>query len=655
MRRGAHPHWYQPMNLATRSIFLVLCLAIPAGAFAQDPDLTQLALEDLLNVEVTSVSRKEQPLSRTAAAVHVINEEDITRSGARTVADLLHMVPGFHVSEMDANSWAVGSRGFSAFYASKLLVLIDGRTVYTPLFAGVHWEMLNLPLQDIERIEVIRGPGGSVWGANAVNGVVNIITKKADDTRGAFVRMVTGGSHDVDGYARYGAALSDRVDFRVFGRGLRRESGDFNGVASPDRGDIQIGGGRVDWQRSDIETLSINAATQRGELRRLRQGAVLRLDDNTFEGSNVVVSWTRSPSSKSESAVQFYYDTYNQGASNGSWAADLDARHRRSLGRRHEVVVGAGFRVWENHARDFVPERDRVRLFQVFLQDEIELASGVYLTAGSRVEHNDYTGFEIQPSLRVLWQPTGSQAVWAAGSRAVRTPSAGSRGVRASFDAPTPRGDVARAELVGNPDIGSERLKAFETGYRVQFGNASVDVAAFRNVYLGLQSAEPSFVLPSAPGTPSLRFTLDNGLQGNTYGAEVAGKWNPWRRLRLAGAYTRLAIDIVNAPGSVDAISLTLMNSSSPNDQVHGRAYLDLPGRVEASAFVWRVGRIEGLGVDAYTRLDLHTTWAATRHLELGIGAQNLLRGDGVEFIDINGTLPLPRTPRAFGEVTWRF
>ncbi len=636
------------------SLVLGACLLAPHRVLAQEADLTQMSLADLLNIEVTSVSRKEQPLSRTAAAVHVITQEDIRRSGARTLADLLRMAPGFTVAQIDSNSWAVGSRGFSALYARQLLVLIDGRSVYTPLFAGVHWEMQNLLLEDIERIEVIRGPGGTLWGANAVNGVVNVITKSAASTHGGLVHAATSGSRGTDGSARYGAALGDAVDFRVFGRAIRRESAAFAGFDAPDRGAIEVGGGRLDWRRSDIETLSVQASAQRGDLTGiLATPAGFLVDDGGFKEANVVVSWTRTPSSRSDTGVQFYFDDYSPVSGNSWRIADVDARHRQALGRRHELVFGAGFRGWEDVRQEYSPSRERLRLMHAFVQDEIELAKGLFLTPGSKFEHNDYTGFEFQPSLRLLWHPAAQHTLWGAASRAVRTPSRANRAANDVFHAPQANGIPLRVEITGNPAIESERLRALEAGYRVQFGTVSVDVAAFRNAYDRLQSAEPVMTLPPEPGL--LRLQMGNGLEGKTAGIEVAGTWVPSPRIRFVGTYARLALEVVNSPGSYDFLSRATENASAPQQQAHGRAYVDLPGHLEASAFVWRVGGIDGIHVEPFTRLDLNLGWRGVRGLDLSLGVQNLLRSDAPEFVDVTGAQSLPRIAQVVGQAVWRF
>jgi iron complex outermembrane recepter protein len=645
------------MGSRITSIALTACLLAPVAAHAQQDDLTRLSLADLMNVELTSVSRKEQPLSRTAAAAYVITQEDIRRSGARTVGDALRLAPGFSVAQLDANSWAIGSRGFSGLYASKLLVLVDGRTVYTPLWAGVHWEMLNLLLDDIERIEVIRGPGGTSWGANAVNGVVNIITKTADATRGGLVHGGVAGAQDRDGNVRYGAALGDKVNFRVFGRTLRRASEEFAGVSSPAHGAIEVGGGRVDWNRSDIESFSVNAMVQSGRTSEtVSTPAGFTTEAGDFDESNVVVSWSRKPSSRSDTSVQFFFDTYSfGGTANKSQVADIDARHRQALGNRHEVVFGAGFRRWENSMFGFRPETERSRIVQAFIQDEIELASGLYLTPGSKFEHNDYTGFEFQPTTRLLWHPVERHVLWAAASRAVRTPSRVNRGAHIEVALPLPSGVVMPIELNGNPDMESERMRGFEAGYRVQFGTASLDVAAFRNAYDRLQSAEPVGMSFLPNGIPMMQLTIGNGVEGDTKGVEVVGTWSPATWVRFTGNYTRLALEVRPSVGSHDVFATQMENSTAPRQQVHGRVYVDLPYRLDASALVWRVGALEGVPVDAYTRLDLRLGWEATRRIELALGAQNLLRDESPEYFELTGAQALPNQPAAFGEVKWRF
>jgi iron complex outermembrane receptor protein len=647
-------------NRAFVCLAVAVCALISTPTAAQETDLTKLSLADLLNVEVTSVSRKEQRLSRTAAAVHVISQEDIRRSGARTLPDLLRTVPGFTVARIDANSWAIGARGFAGLYASKLLVLIDGRSVYTPLFAGVHWEMQNLLPDDIERIEVIRGPGGTLWGANAINGVINIITKSAVATRGGLVRGVIAGPRGGEAAFRYGTAATERVDFRVFGRAIRRDSEQFGGIANLDRGAIEVGGGRVDWRRSDIETLSIRSTVQRGRIDRGLAGPTgLVSSPGSFDQGHVVASWTHAPSGRSDTAVQFYFDTYSghgQGFDHSSRIADVDARHRRALGRRHEVVAGAGFRGWENHATGFAPERERTRLIHAFVQDEIELASGLHVTPGSKFEHNDYTGFEVQPSVRAVWQPAAKHVIWAAASRAVRTPSRVNRGARVLFTAPHPSGALVPVELSGNPNMESERLRGLEVGYRAQLGSASFDVAGFQNDYAALETAEAILGPTGVPEYyPVMRLMMGNGLEGKTAGIELAGTWSPVRWVKFSGSYTRLALDLVNSPSSLDVLAKNVQNASAPRQQAHGTAYLDLPGRTEASVLLSRVGAIEGINVRPYTRLDLNLGWRATQHVDLAVGVQNLLRDPLGEFVDVSGVQALPARPQAFGELKWRF
>jgi iron complex outermembrane recepter protein len=642
------------MNRFIRAaVAIALGLLVASPVHAQEDDLTKLTLEDLLKVEVTSVSRKEQPLARTAAAVYVISEEDIRRSGARTIPDMLRMVPGFNVAQMDANGWAIGSRGFSAYYASKLLVLIDGRSVYTPLFAGVHWEMQNVLPSDIERIEVIRGPGGTVWGANAVNGVVNIITKAASATRGGLVKIVTSGERATEADARYGAALGSRVDFRVFGRALGRGSEAAGGIEDPDRANIELGGGRIDWRRADNETVSLYGFVQQGDVARVRMSPGGFVSDRgRFEQSNVVASWVKGHSARAETSVQAYYDVYNQGPTNEWKTADVDARHRQVIGRRHEIVFGGGIRVWENFATGYVPQREQVRLFSGFIQDEIELTRALFLTPGSKFEHNDYTGFEYQPSLRLLWQPTGRHVLWGSAARAVRTPSRSNKGVNVTFVAPLPDGTLLPASLVGNPDIESEKLVGYEAGYRLQLRTVSIDVTTFRNAYTDLQSAEP--VAMQSPTLP-LRFMMGNGIEAKTSGVEVMTQWMPWSPVRLAGSYSFLSIDATNAPGSRDFLSRTAENNSAPRHQVHARAYVDLPKRIEASALAWHIGALPGAVVDGYSRLDLRLGWRGYERLEIGAGVQNLLHGDTLEFADITGYSSLRRPATAFADIVWRF
>jgi iron complex outermembrane receptor protein len=638
-------------------------VAVPRAA-AQTQDLTTLSLQDLLNTEITSVAMKEQSLSRTAAAVYVISQEDIRRSGATTLPDLLRMVPGFTVSAIDATRWAVSARGFQGVYSNKLLVLIDGRSVYSPMFGGVHWEMQNVPLDDIDRIEVVRGPGGTLWGANAVNGVINIITKPAAATAGGLASASVGSQERGSSHLRYGGTLG-AATYRAFAKYSNRSSGGtFMGFEDPDAADVAVGGVRIDW-RSQTDVFSLSGAIEDGRGDHLELMPTLsaptglpRRTPVDFTDGYTVFSWTRSPSSQSERGVQASYQAYRraQGALEEQWQIlDVDARQRRALGRRHEIVAGAGYRgAWTRIVNSdliaFWPAHEHLRLVTGFIQDEIELVRGVRLTPGSKFEHNTRTGVEVQPSIRTTWTPTRSQAFWGAVTRAVKTPSRADRTVDMVYStvqgiAPLP----VVVTIEGNREYGSEDLRAMELGYRRQVRSASFDVALFRNDYSGirvetLESVERG-LFEDQPVIVT-RTSFENQRHVNTAGVEVSASWRPvpWWKVSAAHSWQRLT----------DA--LPLGEDPAPGHTSHARTYVDLPGNLEASALVYRLSAVKQRAIREYAKLDANLRWRPAARLDLSVGVQNLLHGGDVEGTDLlfaPGTLPVRRA--VVSTASWRF
>jgi iron complex outermembrane receptor protein len=654
-----------------------VCLAAAASlwappARAQDGDLTKLALQDLLEVEVTSVARKPQTLARTAAAVQVITREDIRRSGAQSIPDLLRLVPGFTVAQIDAGSYAVSARGFTAMYSNKLLVLIDGRSVYTPMFGGVHWDMQNLPLADIDRIEVVRGPGGSVWGANATNGVINIITKAAAATQGALIALETGGDERADLQLRYGSTLGDSAHYRLWTRRVERGwKTELQGVTVGDPAEATIAGARIDWDLG-ADRLALHGSAQQGHSDRVRSlpalpdgGRAAVRERTDFDDANVVFSWSHiTPAS--EFGVQAYYEHLFRRASlvfDDRWhTADVDARFRHALGRRHDLVAGGGVRVWsnslENHAFAVFPEAERVTTLSAFAQDEVEIARDrLRATLGIKLEHNRYTAAGAQPSARITWLPREGHAVWAAAARAVRTPTRTDIGLRLPVDVTDgPFGLPLVVLYQGNPAFQPETLHAFEAGYRMQRGRASIDVAGFLNDYGGIQTSERLDAAPAdIPGVGAawtLPLVFVNGPGGRTSGVEVSGTWSIAGWWRLMGAWSSLAFDM--DPTAYAGLEAATGEALTPGRQSHLRTYLDLPGHVDASVMLFRVGALSGIDAPAYTRLDLRIAWTRGP-LELAAGAHNIGHPRRPEFVEGSGVQPVLYSPRAFAQAAVRF
>jgi iron complex outermembrane recepter protein len=637
------------------SFAIALCVLTPLAARAQEADLTKLTLEDLLDIEVTSVAHKAQTLARTAAAVYVISQEDIRRSGARSIPELLRMVPGFTVARIDDNSWSIGSRGFAGLLASKLLVLIDGRSVYTPMFAGVHWEMQNVALDDIDRIEVIRGPGGTIWGANAVNGVVNVITKDSADTQGTLVHGVSAADGDVDGYARYGAAVGRSAHLRVFGRAFRRGSPDFAGFQNPDLGDGKVGGARVDWAPTPTDNVSFNGSVQSGQTNHMYHAPNgLAIGHVTWDEATLSGSWSHASSSRSETTLHGYFDGYSRPRE--TWRiGEMEIRHRRALGDRHDVTAGGGYRGSWNQVTSagsisFTTEHEQMNLVQAFAQDEVELSRAIHVTPGVKLEHNGYTGLEVQPSLRGVWQPAKAHMIWAAASHAVRTPTRAHRTARLiRVVVPVADQGLRPMLLSGSPTFASETLDGVEAGYRFQTRHTSVDLAIFRNGYNHLLSAEPI----DSPVPSALAARLANGVRGNTTGGEVAATWTPRPWLKLFGSYAGLSIDLENEPGSHDTMMISFEENGVPRSKTQGRVYLDLPKRMEFTAIAYHMAMFPRRNVNPFVRADLRLGWRATSNVDFAVGVQDAFTTAAADVVDVTGIASAPPRRSAFAELRW--
>ena len=636
-------------NVSACVVFVFLLLATPA--LAQIPDnlpparaLKGLTLEQLMDVEVTSVSRRPEKLSTTASAIQIITGEDIRRSGASSIPEALRLAPNLQVAQVNASQWAVSARGFNNTLANKLLVLIDGRTVYTPLYAGVFWEVQNVPLEAVDRIEVVSGPGGTLWGANAVNGVINIITRGAKDTQGALLEG--GGGTELHGFGavRYGGQSSSGLAYRLYAHGFGRGS-----TVRPDGSDARDtwgmgqGGLRLDWNSGTANAFTVQSDYYDGRPDADGRGRTVA------RGGNALGRWTRTLSEGSDLQLQVYYDRswrdFGIGVTEDLTTYDVDGQHRFQLGRRQEVVWGLAARVMLDDTESdtslaFVPADKTLQLYGGFLQDEIALSGDrLRLSVGSKFEHNSYTGFEVQPSVRLAWTPASRHTVWAAVSRAVRTPSRVDRDLFA-FAAPS-------VPLLVGGDIQSEKLIAYELGWRAQPDpRVSVSVSTFYNDYDDLRTVE------AGPPPAGLPFTLGNGLQGHAYGAELGAVYQVSDRWRLRGGYTFLKKELSLKPGSAD-VNGGSAEGNDPEHQFLIQSSADMPGRLELDAVLRFVDALPDPPVPSYAGLDLRLAWKATEHLELAVVGQNLLYGARPEF---NTDSPSARQVQRgiYGRMTWR-
>ena len=653
----------------------------PPRQAAAQRDLSQISLEDLMNIEVTSVSKKGQKMSQAAAAIFVITQEEIRRSGATNIPDLLRMVPGLEVSQINANNWAISARGFNRQFENKLLVLIDGRAVYTPLIGGVNWDTQDVPLEDIDRIEVIRGPGATLWGANAVNGVINVMTKKAADTQGVLITAGGGTEGQVMATAQYGGTIGGSTNYRIYAKYLNHDSlPDLNGQSGQDAWHLLHGGFRADTSISTKDSLTVQ-----GDLYTGREGATIMhifsieppdtdilFTHTGLSGGNLLGRWNHIHSSRSDTMVQFYFDNYTRSgpeAHETRNTVDFEFNHHLLVGEHQDVVWGVGFRrTWDRTLgtidQSFFPPDKTLQLFSSFVQDTIALRPNrVFLTLGTKLEHYDFGGFGIQPSARLAWTPSDRQTFWASISRANRSPARVDRGLDAGLATfPDPGGSSTPVEVAldGNPLFRTEHILAYEAGFRTEpNGRLSVDVAAFYNRYTNLQTLEPGppFFDPSpAPARFVFPIIFQNEMYGSTAGGEISANLKMTDRWTLSPSYSLLKMHLHTELTSQDTIAVSNYEGSNPQHQAQLRSHVELSHGFAWDAAAYFVSRLPFQQVASYTRFDTQLTWRATERLEVNLVGQNLLHDHHIESQDIS-TLVNPSLVKRSGyaKITWRF
>lgn len=605
-----------------------------------------------MNETVTSVSKREQLLFDTASAVSLFSNDDIRRSGATSIADALRLVPGVNVASVTSGEWAISVRGFNNVFANKLLVLVDGRASYSPLFAGVHWDTIQPILEDVDRVEVIRGPGATVWGANAVNGVINIVTRSAKDTQGGLLFGSAGDLYQTNSGMRYGGRLGPRTYYRVDAGVFSKD--DFllaNGRSAHDSWRGEHGGLRLDHHPDDQTQLTWQSGW-----------AGMNTDNDVSNGHNFYTlgrlskQWT----DRSGMEVQAYYDQTEYDISSRSHSqtdtVDLTAQHTFGIGERNDAIWGVGYRTSritaeENSFASLVRTGEvNAELFSFFVQDEFRLTPKVTLTAGVKLEHNDYTGVEVQPSIRGVFKPTPKQTLWTAISRAVRTPAAfEGRDIFAIIAGPPfpGPGGVYVPRIVGNPDLKSEVMWAYELGYRIQPTNkVSVDTAVFYNAYSELLGLGPVNFVPST-GTAELPF--DNTLgEAKSYGSEVAVTVSPTDSWRLHANYSWLITEFSSSsPGNP-------YRRGSPRNQVVLRSSHDFSKRLSMDAQLRYVDVIQS--VPSYITADLRFAYRVNDRVEISLVGQNLLDKQHPEqapFVVLSTAAEVPRS--FYAKVTCRF
>ena len=638
----------------------VALAALTAGTASAEEsvigDYKRLSLSELMDLEVVSVSRRPEKLSAAASAIQVITSDDIRRSGATSLPEALRLASNLNVAQKGSQGWAISARGFNTELGNKMLVMIDGRTVYSPLFSGVFWDVQDYLLADVDRIEVVSGPGATLWGSNAVNGVINILTKSAADTTGLYAETAVGDELQNMSSLRYGMKLSPNVNLRFYGKFVERDGGVFaDGSDAPTDWESRRGGFRLDATPNPQNTL-----TFQGDIYDNNEGAVSR--EPTFvDGGNLLGRWTHTFEDESEIVLQCYYDRANlsqyvRGTSTPSGrfrdqldTYDVDFQHRLRAGERHQIVWGLGYRRTHDvvdgaPALTFLPERLDQDLYSGFVQDEILLGAGWSVTVGTKFSHNDYTGLEFEPSLRTQWEISPRHAVWASVSRAVRMPSRIDRDFRVPATSPF---------IDGGPDFESENVIAYEAGYRARIGSqVLVSLAAFYNRYDDIRSVGP------APGAPAPLY-IQNNLEGHTHGLELDSTYeiNPGWRVRAG--YALLVESIQVKPGRVD-LNNGLSETADPRNQFSLRSSWDLPRRFELDAGLRWVDelRVNGGGapasVPAYWEMDVRLAWRPLEDLELSLVGQNILHDHHREY-----GAPSPTREEIersiYAKVAWRY
>lgn len=630
---------------------IALALAILPGQQAwAAADLANLSFEELANIRITSVSKRDENLADAAASVFVITHDDIRRSGATSLPDALRLAPNLHVAQVSANAYAISARGFNGSSANKLLVLIDGRSVYTPLFAGVFWDVQNVLLEDVDRIEVISGPGGTLWGTNAVNGVVNVITRSAANTQGGLA-TVGGGNRESSSALRYGGALGEDGSYRVYGKyGERRPTETARGSPVDDASRMAQGGFRIDWARADDQLMLqgnvYDGAEGQPEPGSIVTGPKFPLGGIQLSGVNLLSRWERTLDRDGRLSLQFYYDGTQRDVppffSEKLDIVDLQFQHALPRQGMHAPVWGAEYRYGMDRVSNsaiiaFLPAQLDQRWVSLFGQDEMSLRDDLRLTLGARFERNDYTGLEFLPNARLAWKLAPGHLLWGAASRTVRAPSRLDRDVVVPGKPPY--------LLIGGPEVRSEVAKVYELGYRGQ-PNPRLSFAAtlFHSDYDRLRTQEIN--------REPLYVVYANNMEGRSTGIEMWSTYQVTADWRLSAGYTAQKERLELKPGSNDQAALLNLDRD-PSHKWILRSSLNLTKESEADLTVRRVAALSNPQVPAYTAVDLRYGWNPRPDLEFSVTAQNLgSKGHG-EFTNILTRSQLQ--PSAFFKALVRF
>ena len=668
---------------------LVVALALIApvagsAAAPEDPPLTELTLEELMNVEVTLPSRRPEALARASAAVTIITQDDIRRSGVTNIPDALRLAPGVQVAEATASQWFIGIRGFASRLTRSLLVMMDGRSLYTPLYAGTYWEVQNTFLEDIDRIEVVRGPGGALWGPNAFNGVINVVTRSARETQGMLATAGGGTEERAFARARYGGQVGDDLYYRIYGLYFDRAAfPTTDGAPGVDDWSQGQGGFRLDWEPTSDDAVTLQGDLYDGSIGQRTpiisyEPPFVSFTDRAVDvsGGNVLGRWNRRLGEGSDLALQLYWDhTFRRDPTFREQrdTFDVELQHRIQLPWRQELLWGGEYRVSADSTAGIPtlqldPADETLHLVSGFVQDDVWLLPDrLRLTVGSRFDSTTYSDFDYEPNASLAWYPAPRHALWGSVSRAVRTPSRIETGLfltgqpinleRPANVACLP--SAARCvypQITGNDDFESETILAYQLGYRVQPESwLFLDVATFYNEYDHLQTLEQR--APFDQDTPPLPHTLvpllfTNRMHGQSFGVEIGATALPRSWLRLSAVYSYLEIDLHSDPGGADASNATAVEDASPHHQVTAQGAIELPWQAELDLVFRYVDRLQvgAQVVPAYATFDVRLAKVFANALEVALVGQNLGQATHRE------AFPGQEVPRGmYGQLRWRY
>jgi iron complex outermembrane receptor protein len=604
--------------------------------------LKELSIEALMNVQVSSVSRKKQTLAESAAAVYVITQEDIRRSGLQTIPEILRMAPGLHVAQIDSSKWAVTSRGFNGRFANKLLVLMDGRTIYSPLFSGVYWDVQDLVLEDIERIEIIRGPGATMWGANAVNGVINIISKSTFDTQSGLFTLSSGTNEKYASTIRFGGEMDDNSSYRIYAKRFKRHGGIYfqNDNEVADIWTNNHTGFRFDSTLTQSDSLSIQGDIYSGSAEQniyqpiSRNSAIVIKDRADTQGSNILFNWDHRRSENSGMVLKLYFDQSkrkNKTLKEKRNTFDIDFQNDFLISGQ-KIIWGLSYRQSNDYLDEpefspltYSPDNRKNKTISAFVQDDIRFYDDkLHLIIGSKFEHNGYTGNEWQPNIRFIWLPNKQSSIWASVAKAVRVPSRLESDVEIQTGGPI--------TVYGSKYFTSEELLAYELGYRFYPQHTmSIDIAGFINQYDELLTFELDNSI-----IPPVNMYVDNKMKGKTYGIEITANWEIIPQWRLNYSYSWLKTSFDLDSDSLDFTAIKAVNNT-PEQQMQLRSHWNLLTNTEFDAVLYYVGKIPDSAINAFTRFDLRLGWQLNKNLHSSIAIQNLFDDKHPEFLEYSG------------------